>query len=185
MAVMVFVATPSYALIDGEVFGGYSFAGKFSTPEMAGVSGTDVTVKGFGYGARAHFPDGFFIFTYGVGGYYQRKPLEYSIANQSAKLINNNYGFDGYFRLDLIPIVKPYLRAGLSIADYNNAQQGNTTVKMKTTYFNSYYTGIGVGFSLPIPVVTLMIFGEYLYNHQIYSGKLTGNTMNLGVSLGI
>ena len=30
-----------------------------------------------------------------------------------------------------------------------------------------------------------IVYGEYLYNHQIYSGKLTGNNINFGISLGL
>ena len=186
MAVLAFVSTPSFALIDGEVYGGYNFAGKFSAPAMAGVTSKDVKVSGFDYGARAHLTGGLLIVDYGLGGYFQRKPLEYSLSSKTYELMNINYGFDGFIRLNLpvIPI-KPYARAGLSIADYNEAKQGNTTAKLDTKYFNSYYTGFGVGLSLPIPVVLLMVYGEYLYNHQIYSGKLTGNTFNVGISLGI
>jgi len=178
-AVLVWAA-PSFALVDGEVFGGYNFGG-----EYRGVGLQDsYSINGGDYGARAHLTGGFLIVDYGLGGYFQQRPLDFDVASKSYTLVNTNYGFDGFLRLGLIPIVKPYLRAGLSIADYNEAK-GNSQTRSETKYFNSYYTGIGVGLTLPVPVVTLMVYGEYLYNHQIYTGKLTGNTFNLGISLGI
>ena len=176
------VSAPSFALVDGEVFGGYSFKGKFEEPS----ADKNVTVDGWGYGARAHLTGGFLVLDYGMGGFYQRKPLDFSLYDTSYSVVNNTYGFDAFFRLNIpLVFIKPYVRAGLAIADYNKVKQGSAKIDSDTEYFNSYYTGIGVGFSLPIPVVTLMVYGEYLYNHQIHAGKLTGNTFNLGISLGI
>lgn len=176
-------AAPSFAFVDGEVFGGYSFGGSYESPSAISGIKENVKVKGWDYGARVHATDSILFFDFGVGGFFQQHPLEYS-SNSSYKVVNSTFGFDGYARFNLIPVVKPYARVGLSFIGYNETKGGDTK-KSDWKAFNSYYTGAGLAFSLPVPVVDIMIFAEYLYNHQIYSGKLTGNTINAGVSVGI
>lgn len=179
-AAVIAWAVPSFALVDVEGYGGLTFAGK-------AASGTSETLKvsGWDYGARAHLTGGFIIVDYGVGGYYQQKPLDGKIGSTNFDVSNTSFGGDCFLRLSIIPVVKPYVRAGLAFADYVETKADGGYKKSNWKGFNSYYTGIGVGLALPIPVVTLMVFGEYLYNHQIYSGKLTGNNINFGISLGL
>ena len=187
-AAVVAWAVPSFALVDVEGYGGLSFAGKFETPDKTATGAAaseSVKVKGWDYGARAHYTDGFLIFDYGIGAFYQQKPLSYSLLSTDYKAVNTTSGADCYLRLGIIPVVKPFVRAGLAVTDYVETKAGGTKIKSDMKYFNSYYTGGGIGFTLPVPLVTIMFFGEYLYNRQIHSGKMTGSNVNFGLSLGI
>jgi hypothetical protein len=182
-AAVIAWAVPSFALVDGEVYGGLTLGGDYKL-SGDGYNKT-VNVNGWGYGARAHLTGGLIVVDYGIGGFYQQKPLDAKIGSTKFDVTNTSFGGDCFLRLGIIPVVKPYVRAGLAFADYVESKASGVTTKSNWKGFNSYYTGFGVGLALPIPVVTLMVFGEYLYNHQIYSGKLTGNNINFGISLGL
>jgi hypothetical protein len=175
MIIMTVVcAGPSFALVDGELYGGYSLNSKYKTP------GTSIDIKGPDYGARAHMTLGAIIFKTGVGLYYQKSTLKYKGFDTESK--KNNLGADGFLRLTFTSVVQPYVRAGLSA--YETLDNGAGT-KIEKKYFNSYYVGGGVAFVAPLPIVDLMVFGEYLYGNRFKGDKIQLNTINGGVSVGI
>ena len=151
-------AAPSFAFIDGELFGGYSFGGSYQSPSAITGIKENVKVKGWDYGARVHATQSILFFTLGAGGFFNQHPLEYS-ADSSYKVVNSTFGFDGYARFNLIPVVKPYARVGLAFVGYNETKGGDNK-KSDWKAFNSYYTGLGIAFALPIPIVDVMVFGR-------------------------
>jgi hypothetical protein len=183
IAVILAMPVASYAIVDASIYGGYSFSG-----EMSGSGVTDDT-KGWLYGFNGHVNTGIpYIFTIGLGGFYQMSPLD---VKTSAGTVNSNrttYGIDVYGQLDLpfIP-VNPYVRYGLGINDkikVDNSGGSNTYSK----YFNSSYYGIGLGYSLfDAVLVDVKIFAEYRYTmSKLDSGiKLKGNEIDFGLQVSI
>lgn len=169
---------PASALIDGELFGGYNFAGTLD----AGTKNVDL--KGWTYGARAHFTSGLYIVDFGAGLFFQRTPLDFDYQSRSYTITRTDIGPDVYGRLTVIPFIKPYVRAGLSAYEYSKVKGAGSSETDKK-YFNNYYAGIGAGFQPAIPVVNFMVFAEYLYNKRFKGDELIGHTVNVGISLGI
>jgi hypothetical protein len=169
---------PAFALVDGELFGGYNIAGKID----AGTKKEDL--KGWNYGARAHFTTGVYVADFGFGMFIQKTPLDYDYLSRSYTITRTSMGPDVFARVTIIPVIKPYVRAGLSMYEYSTVKGGGDSETDKK-YFNNYYAGVGVGFQPVFPVVKFMVFGEYLYNKRYKGGDLIGHTINIGVSLGI
>jgi hypothetical protein len=175
MIIMAVVcAGPSFALVDGELYGGYNFKGQYKT------TGSSIDLKGPDYGIRGHFTTGGIFLTTGLGLYYQKATLKYE--GYSADFKKDNFGADMYARLSIIPILKPYARFGLSA--YEKIDNGSGTAVEKK-YFNSYYWGIGTALAAPIPGIDLMVFVEYLNGNRFKGDKIQLHTINGGVSVGI
>jgi Outer membrane protein beta-barrel domain len=168
-------AGPSFALVDGELYGGYNF-GKYTT------AGSSLDLKGTDYGARAHMTLGAIAFKIGVGLYYQKSTLKFDVAGTEYDIKKNNFGTDAFLRLTLTSVVQPYGRVGLST--YETIDNGSGT-DVEKKYFNSYYVGGGLAFVAPLPIVDLMVFGEYLYGNRFKGDKIQTHTINGGVSVGI
>jgi len=174
-AVMCLVTAPAFALVDGEIYGGRTFSGSYES------GSSSVDLKGWDYGARVHLTSSGFILSTGFGLFFQRAPLNYDVMNRTYDVSKVNIGPDAFARLEIIPVLKPYVRAGVSAYEYLDADGAKTEKK----YFNSYYYGAGIGIAAPTPVLSLMIFAEYLNNRRFYGDKLTLHTVNAGVSVGI
>ncbi|MBN1501646.1 MAG: hypothetical protein JW982_15920 [Spirochaetes bacterium] len=174
-----------FALVNAEVYGGYSFAGE--------ISDTDIdSVKGLGYGFRAHYYDEILILGYGIGGFAQYTPLkgEITILNNTEDVEFNKtvYGFDGFLTLNvpLLPL-HPYVRGGFSI--YDKTQIVYPSVDdTNVEYFSSYYGGVGLSLGiLPLPVLSVQIFAEYIYEYSALqdSSEFTGHKVNIGALIRI
>lgn len=178
IAAVLLAAVPSFAFIDAEVFGGYNMAGKIE------ADGQKFDVDGWNYGARAHLTNSLILMNMGFGAFLQKTPLEFSVSSQDYKFTRTNTGLDMYAGLNLL-MLNPYARVGLSFFEYVS-DKGGTTNSNEWKYFNYYYAGVGLGFSLPMPVVRIMVFGEYLYNKRFKGGNdIVYHTINFGASIGI
>jgi hypothetical protein len=181
LSVVAFVAiiglsAPAFAFIDGELFGGYNFSGSYASAVKT------VDTNGGNYGGRVHLTTGLLFFKLGGGAFGQYTPMKYDLNSKSYDLKKTNIGPDLYLQFTLIPVLKPYIRGGVSVYEsLQDKYKNNTTTK----FFNTAYYGAGLGFELPVPIVTIQIFGEYLYNTRIFGDKLNVNTVNVGVSAGI
>lgn len=185
--ISLIIPTQAFALINGEIYGGYSFEGE------AEIEDSDTfSVQGFGYGARLHFYNTFAIIGYGIGGFAQKSPLEGEIKIGSDKedidFNKTNYGIDGFVNLaiPLIP-VHPYVRGGISIYETIETEfevSGSTETETEKNYFQSYYGGFGLSFKvLPLPILSVEIFAEYLYEYSILQdsgGEFKGHRVNFG-----
>ncbi len=185
LAAVIMLPLESFALVDGEVYGGYTFSG-----EVDGTSMEDVT--GFSYGARAHYTTSFLIVTFGIGPYLQYAPLnvEMNVLNNTIEADMNKMtiGLDVYNKFDvpLVPL-KPYLRYGLAMYDKTTVTVDSTETS-ESKYFQMYYGGLGLALTaIPVPIVDFQIFTEYLYEYSKISDddNLKGHKVNLGVSVGI
>jgi hypothetical protein len=169
-------AGPSFAIVDGELYGGYNLKSQYIT------NGSTRDMKGPDYGARAHFTTGGILLTTGIGVYYQKTKFKYDLLNTSYDFKKDNFGGDIFARISIIPVFKPYARAGLSA--YEKIDYGSGT-KIEKKYFNSYYVGVGAGLAAPLPGIDLMLFAEYLYGNRFTGDKIKTNTINGGISVGI
>lgn len=169
------ISAPAFAFIDGELFGGYNFSGSYKTDIKT------VDTKGANYGGRVHFTGGLPFFHFGAGMFVQYTPMKYDLLSKSYDLKKTNIGPDVYLRFTLIPVLKPYVRGGISFYE-KLADKGTTT---NTKFFNTAYYGVGLGLQPPIPILDLMIYGEYLYNTRLFGKKLDVNTVNFGIMVGI
>jgi hypothetical protein len=174
-----FAARPSFALVDAEVYGGYSFKNNFDDAT------SDATkAKGWAVGLRAHLTGGNTFFDYGAGAFYQRTPLKYKESGIEVKYTRDSFGPDAYLRIAILPLIKPYGRIGMSVYDKEKLSATGYPTETQTKKFSSYYFGFGAGIMPPLPGIDLMIFAEYLYNKKYKGGKSSNNTINAGVSLG-
>lgn len=184
-ALIILTILPSsvFALVNVEAYGGYTFGGEISEVDAE-------SVKGFGFGFRAHYYDEIAIFGWGVGGYAQFSPLNYEMTvmgtDTEADYDRTTLGFDGFITLNipLIPL-HPYVRGG--IAAYDKAVTEYTINGVKTTStesdsFGMYYGGVGLSFSvLPLPILSVQVFGEYLYEYSDVDGQtLKNHRVNIG-----
>ena len=185
--ISLIIPSQAFALINAEIYGGYSFEGE------AEIEDTDsASVSGLGYGARIHFYSNIAIIGYGVGGFAQKSPLEGEIKIDSDKedfdFNRTNYGLDGFINLTIpmIPI-HPYVRGGISIYETIETEyevNGSTETETDKSYFQSYYGGFGLSLKvLPLPVLSVEIFAEYLYEYSILQeseGEFKGHRVNIG-----
>jgi hypothetical protein len=179
LVAVFFAARPSFALIDAEVYGGYSFKNNID-----GATSDATKAKGWAVGLRAHLTGGNTLFDYGAGAFYQRTPLKFKEGGIEVKYTRDSFGPDAYLRIAILPLIKPYGRIGMSVYDREKIYAKGIIDDTQTKKFSSYYFGFGAGIMPPIPGVDLMIFAEYLYNKKYKGGKVTNNTINAGVSLG-
>ena len=178
--VMLLLPTASFAIVDIGAYGGYTFAGKIDQP---GIDNADT--NGWQYGFIGHLNGSVIpmILSMGVGGFYQKSPLSYTVAGKDFDLTKTMYGVDAIAMLELPILIHPYVRAGIAI---------NEKVEIKTPCctssdekkFNSYYGGLGVALTV-FPFV--QVFGEYLYNYSNIenNGTLQSNSINIGARLNI
>ncbi|MGQ9842181.1 MAG: outer membrane beta-barrel protein [Spirochaetota bacterium] len=172
--------TASFAIVDVGGYGGYTFAGKIDNPTI-----DNADTNGWQYGFIGHLNGSVIpmILSMGLGGFYQKSPLSYTVAGKDFDITKTMYGVDAMAMLELPILIHPYVRVGLSI---------NEKVEIKTPLgtwsdekkFNSYYFGLGAAFTV-FPFV--QVFGEYLYNYSKLEddGKLQSNSINVGARLNI
>lgn len=184
----ILIPSSAFALVNVEAYGGYSFGGEISDVDAE-------SVKGLGGGFRGHYYDEIAIIGWGAGLYAQFSPLEYdaTIGGQDVTVAydKTTYGVDGFITLNvpLIPL-HPYLRAGMSI--YDNAVDeytlnGSKYSTNETEYFNMYYGGIGFSMTvLPLPVISVQVFAEYLYEYSKSGDQtLKNHRINVGTAIRI
>lgn len=177
---IVLLPTASFAIVDFGAYGGYTFAGKIDKPTI-----DNADTNGWQYGFIGHLNGSVIpmILSMGVGGFYQKSPLSYTVAGKDWDITKTMYGVDAIAMLELPILIHPYVRAGIAI---------NEKVEIKTPLgtlsdekkFNSYYFGLGAAFTV-FPFV--QVFGEYLYNYSKLEddGKLQSNSINVGARLNI
>ncbi len=173
LAAMLLIPASSYAIIDGWVYGGYTFAGnfKYESKELFTSAHKSKNLNGFEYGALAHVNFGMpMVFSLGLGGFFQQTPTK--------DVTKTDYGLDAMFVLRLLGgFINPYARGGVSIKqDLKYDIQG---ARDKSDYFNAYYAGGGVAVKV---VAIVYVFGEYLYNWTI-DGKGRSNSVHAGAGI--
>ncbi len=180
LLVIFLLPVSAFALVNAEVYGGYSFAGEISEIDAE-------SVQGFGYGFRAHFYNEFIIFGYGIGGFAQYSPLEGELKisgdMEPVDFNKTTYGLDGFLTLNvpLLPI-HPYMRGGVSIYEKTDVIVDKNSEE-NSEMFKSYYGGFGLSLGvLPLPVLSVQIFAEYLYEYSALEddAKFTGHKVHLG-----
>jgi hypothetical protein len=174
LAALCLAGAPAFAFVDGELYGGYNFSGKITSDSSS------YDLKGANYGARFHFTSSGMLFSTGAGLFYQKSPLKLDTAAGKIDTKKTDIGPDAFARIEIIPVLKPYVRAGLSV--YQKVDIDGSSAEKK--YFKSYYYGAGLGLAAPTPLLNLMIFGEYLNSRRFSGDKLTLHTINGGVSIG-
>lgn len=161
---LLFIPTASFALVDVNLYGGYTFSGK-----LEGISGTQ---DGWEMGLTTHINfDVLVFFQFGAGASYEWTNMDWTDKNQ--------VGLDLYGMLNIpfIP-VSPYVRFNTAIWDKIEGQLDSTE------YFKTYSFGGGIILTvLPIPgVFKLQLFGEYMYNFSEHSSReVTDHSFYLGV----
>ena len=185
LVILFFVPASSYAIVDASIYGGYSFSGTLDIGDKSG------DLDGWEYGFLAHVHTGIpYLFTIGVGGFYQYSPMEYEIDDKE-DATRKTYGLDGYFQIDLpFIVINPYIRGGIAIKDETEIENYSTSGEdmVKDKYFGSYYFGIGIGYIIvDAAVLDVSIFGEYLYTTSKLEDdvELKGNAVHFGVKLAI
>lgn len=173
LTAMLLVPVSSYAIIDGWVYGGYTFAGdfKYKTKELFTSVSKSKDLNGFEYGALAHVNFGMpMVFSLGLGGFFQQTPTK--------DVTKTDYGIDAMFMLKL-PVIpfNPYVRGGVSINQ--NLKYDISGASDKSKYFNAYYAGGGIAVKV---VAIVYVFGEYLYNWTI-DGKGRSNSVHAGAGI--
>ncbi|MDY6935221.1 MAG: outer membrane beta-barrel protein [Spirochaetota bacterium] len=201
---MLFVPISGSAFIDIGLYMGRSVNGNMELGELKTELGKDSTdVDGWEYGISAHLNTGVpLLFTAGIGLFYQITSLTYDyrydgINSKELDTTKNTYGFDGYFQIDLpfLPIY-PYVRAGTAIKDetkidtveYIGTTQETINEKIKEKYFQSYYYGFGLSYTLYDAVVMdLQLFAEYLItkSKQESDIEIEGQSVRAGVKLAL
>jgi hypothetical protein len=178
LGALFLIARPSFALIDGEIFGGYTYGGKLD------AGSENVNLSGWNYGIRGHLNRDFAVFKIGLGGYLQKSPLTFDLLSQNYKYERTNIGSDLYIRLTPFPLVKPYARLGISFVEYGTTKGGGSS-SSQWKYFNTYYVGGGIGLMPPIPMIDIMVYAEYLYNSRFSGGtKMICHTIDVGFLFG-
>lgn len=174
LSLITILPAKSYALVDAEIFGGYTFDG-----EVSGDNATGEDLSGPNYGFRAHFNNTIVLFDVGLGGFVQYSKLSFDISGSDQDVTRTSKGFDGYIKLNLPAIpLKPYVRAGWIIHDKTEFEDST-----ETEWNTGLYYGAGVAFSvLPLPVLSVQIYGEYIYNKGDVSNdsEVVSHTINIG-----
>lgn len=177
---IVLLPTTSFAIVDLGMYGGYTFAGKFDAPNISNAD-----TNGWQYGFIGHLNGSVIpmILSMGIGGFFQRSPLSYTVAGNDFDLTKTMYGIDAIAMLELPILIHPYARAGIAINEKVELKYpgGSWSDEKK---FNSYYFGLGAAFTV-FPFV--QVFGEYLYNYSKLEDDATlkSNSINIGARLNI
>lgn len=185
LAVIAFVPTSSYAIVDAEVYGGAFWGGEY----YSGATAQDINV-GPEYGFRGHLNFGIpLLFKVGAGFFYNKAPLKFENEAQNAKyeLTKTDLGIDMYAMLELPIIIHPYVRFGLSVTQDVEVEKkiGTTTTTEKySEHFKSSYYGFGLAFTV-FPYIRL--YGEYMYtiSKQEDDREISGNAVHVGAMLSI
>lgn len=179
-----FMPTSAFAIMNMEVFSGYTFGGKVGELETTrSAAGSNF---GFRFNALYRIP----IADFGLGAFMQAAPLRYSINDDRYELFKLSTGIDSFARYknESWPVY-PYVRYGLALYDKSETSlidSGDITI---TEFrFKAYYLGGGISYPLvPMPVIDVHIFLEYLYDtSQIADDSyLRCNKFNIGVFMSI
>lgn len=145
LCILSLIPVKAFAIFDGGVYVGYSFVG-----EVARGS-TNVSPQGPKIGVIAHanmmaIPK---VLRIGIGAFYERSFL-YEDLTSKPVFNANMVGFDGFICLEIIPIVKPFVRFAPSI--WENG-------KGESQFFNGLQLGGGLGFT----IIKLQLYLEYLF----------------------
>jgi hypothetical protein len=178
-AVLLVVPVSSYAIVDLGVYGGYTFSGEITYEDIS----KDTT--GYEYGVLGHLNGSVIpmVLSVGIGGFYQRAPLEYEADGKNVETTKTAYGLDGIIMLELPILIHPYVRGGVAIKEKLETKIGAIEYS-ESSSFDSYYFGIGGALTI-FPMVQL--FGEYMYNtsKQEDDVELKSNSVHVGARLNI
>ncbi|PKL39828.1 MAG: hypothetical protein CVV44_06295 [Spirochaetae bacterium HGW-Spirochaetae-1] len=171
---LLLIPTASFAIVDVGAYGGYAFGTE--------IEGTNVDPAGFEYGLDAHLNVTYLvILKLGVGAFYQGSVLKYGSSSDYDKKI---IGLDIYNQVD-IPLfpIDPYVKFNTAIWEKVDTSSSYNS----TEFFKAYSIGGGLLFTiLPLPVMKVQLFGEYLYSIAKQDGqKATGHAVHLGLRLDI
>ena len=189
--IALMLPSTSYAIIDASVYGGLSFSGNLDFPNYTNYQTItkfkleDYATQGKQAGAIVHLNASVIpmILSLGLGGFYQRNILTYTIMHNDYTLTKDSYGLDAILMIEAPIFIHPYIRGGIAIkekADYKTPTETITSSKN----FNSYYGAVGGAFTI-FPFIQL--FGEYQYNYSKLEtgGTFKTNSINAGVRVNI
>ncbi|MFC1670434.1 outer membrane beta-barrel protein [Spirochaetota bacterium] len=144
LSIIIALPPDSYADFDISIYGGYSYFNKIE----------DLKPRGFEYGLNAHFKKDILpmILSIGIGAFAHFSPLK---DKEGTKYDKKTFGLDGNLQLELPIIIHPYAKASVAIWEEVKGDFSNTD------YFNSYYFGGGIAFSI---LSFLHLYIEYLHN---------------------
>lgn len=175
LAAGVIAAIPasSYALVDAGVYGGYTFSGKNESNNS-----TTSGYKGPQFGAMAHLNMNNPLFVLGMGPYIEMAKYKKSDLDVD---LDQSVGLDAWFGLNIVPMITPYVRAGVGIMDKWTVKSGFGE-DSQTNYLKTWYAAIGLSKSI-VPLV--QVFGEFRYASSKLDGGDTFNRSmaNIGVML--
>ncbi len=183
--IVLMIPASGFAIVDFGAYGGYYFAGEL---DLGDFSDRKPGTAGWEYGFLGHLNGGVpMLFSVGLGGFWQRSPLQYEAAGTSYDAKKTTYGLDIIAQLELPIIIHPYVRAGIAIKEKLEIEYeiaGSTYTKSNEEYFKSYYFGLGAGFTV-FPMVQL--FGEYLFTRskQENGVELQGSAVHVGAKISI
>lgn len=170
-ALVFYVNTNSFAIVDAGVWGGYLFNG-----EIEDFSKADL--KGGQYGLKAHYNTSLIpLLELGVGAYYQYSMLKYDYSSFDEDVTRQTIGLDANLILGL-PIVHPYIRG--TYAFWDKLKFGDEDAD--TEKFKGYGAGLGVELTV-FPFIR--IFGEYMYDYTDHDFYIKSHSANIGLKLDI
>lgn len=183
-AVSLLLPSSALALMNMEVFSGYTFGGSVGKLETTrSAAGSNF---GFRFNGLYRIPEADF----GLGTYMQAAPLKYSIDDRDYELFKLSMGIDTFARYknDKLPVY-PYIRYGLAIYDKSETKLINSNDITITEFrFKASYYSFGVSYPIvPMPVIDVHLFLEYMYDiSQIGDDSyLRCNRINVGMFMSI
>ena len=156
----------SHALVDADLYGGYTFSGK--------LNGEDV--KGPVRGIAVHY-NGSFLPTIkiGIGGFYQISELEYEINEEDREATRKTLGLDLNLTADF-PLIRPYGRFSWGVVDTFEDEGKKRDIEL----FKAWGAGLGVQVS---PVPFFSVYGEYRIDRADHGSDLETDSALLGLKL--
>lgn len=189
--IALMIPSTTYAIVDASVYGGLSFSGNLDFPStsnfstLTGFKLEDYATQGKQAGAIAHLNASVIpmILSIGIGGFYQRNIMTYTVMHVDSTLTKDSYGLDVIIMSEAPIFIHPYIRGGIAIKEKADYKTPTETISSSKN-FNSYYGAIGGAFTI-FPFIQL--FGEYQYNYSKLEtgGTFKTNSINAGVRVNI
>ncbi len=178
------ISSSAFAIMNIEAYSGYNFFGGIDNLD------TKENISGFGFGFRGDFLYRYESFSLGFGGYGELSPLFYKFAADEYALTKITFGVDSFARWKVPNYeVMPYIRGGFGLYDRSETKLiSSNNIAVNVFSFNSYYMGGGIAYSvIPLPVINVQVFCEYLYNiSQIRkNSRLEINKINIGLIMAL
>jgi|GEM_PF-556695 len=186
-AMVAFVPTSSFAIFDIGVYGGYGFT---SIPDASSTLAAFSDPGGWDYGAVAHINIKIpFLMSFGFGAYYQGSyfdNIDFAKLNaggtQFAIQSKDAVGLSFYAQLDLIPVVKPFIR--ITVAIWEGQKMGSidaTSFDSTPTVFDFFMKTYSIGPGLAFKIGIIDIFVDYMFNFTLNFGDV----INVGNASGV